>query len=116
MRIDFRAPLLSITGEEMKTKLGPGGETVILGDVAKQALFTAAPGEQIPGPQKYRYYQLIRRIQKALDSGSAIDLPVEDVSLIKDRIGKVFEVGVVGPAFELLDRGVPETTEDRVAL
>lgn len=51
--------------------------------------------------QKIRLYTLAQKVYQ----GGEVDLSAEDISLIKDRIGKVFNhVVVIGRAFELLEQ------------
>lgn len=78
----------------------------ILGEVAIEALLRDTQGdEQAPGAKKLHRWNLARRIQKAIEHAkdAYIEIPVEDISLIKDRIAKCFATAVVGPAYMAIE-------------
>ena len=80
-----------------------------LGDICVQALTSdSRQDESEPGNKKFHRWQLARRIQKELregvqDSALAIDVPVEDVEVIKKRIAMAFTTKILGPAFEIIE-------------
>lgn len=50
-------------------------------------LVNSIPGENLSGDEKFKLYQLAVKVHSEEDS---VDLSVEDVSLIKNRIGTMF--------------------------
>lgn len=74
-------------------------EPLTLGKACAVALLGNFPGE-LSGDEKVKRYSLAMDIHKAKNS---IDLTVEDVSLIKELIAKVYSVLVTGQAWQILD-------------
>lgn len=81
-----------------------GKEPAVLADVAINALMADIPGQQVPGEKKFHRYQIAQRIKHARDSrAEEIDLPTEDIAMIKDCIGKIFGPSVMGPAWQAIE-------------
>lgn len=107
MKLNIRSELLDIEKKPIKTKPGVDAPDATLGDICVTALTTdTEEAKNEPGEKKFHRWQLARRIKNALDTEGAaeIDLPVEDVTLIKGRIAKVFMTTVAGPAWEAIER------------
>lgn len=101
MNINFNAPILNLDGNEITE----GGEAVTLRSVAINALLaTLADGagrpEQLGGTEKVRLATLAQAIHSAEDE---LDLEVEDVALIKERIGRAYQPLAVMQAWKLLE-------------
>ena len=88
-------------GFDGKAITGPDGKTSLtLGDVAVGALETPIEEDRnMAGSEKFKRDQLARKIYGA----KSVELSVEEVALVKERIGKVYGPIVVGPAWSLLD-------------
>jgi hypothetical protein len=101
--IDFTQPLLGIDGIALKNQpAGNGKEPTVmtLGDAAMSALeMTLDSDRAMTGAEKFKNDELAHKIYK----NKAASLTVEEISLIKDRIGKGYSAAVVGPAWRLLD-------------
>ncbi len=107
--IDFTTPLVGISGEVIKNcaeadkddpKKCARLEDLTLGDVASIALETPSEDERNLDPKKkFERDALARKVWK----NTAASLEVEDISLIKERIGKVYGPSIVGAAWPLLD-------------
>jgi len=96
MKIKLSQKLVDIQG----TVLKEGDTEITLGKLACNALLTAYQGEEnLAGDEKARRYKLALEIVKS----DELDLPVEDVALIKQLIGKNPMPLVVGQAFEMLE-------------
>ena len=96
--IDFTQPLVGIDGEKIAGP--PAGKPITLGDVAVTALQSQLKDEQdMPGAKKFELYRLAGKVYK----NKACHLTAEEIALLKDRIGKVYGPGVVGPAWAILD-------------
>jgi hypothetical protein len=75
-----------------------------LGDIAIQALLGELPGEQVPAEKKMHRFNTASRIKHALsEKAQEIDLPSEDITLIKNCIGKVYGPAVMGPAWNAIE-------------
>ena len=59
-----------------------------------------SPIEKESGMDKVKKFNLAKKIH---DAESEVDLTVEEVSLVKERIGEVFPVLIVGQVFNLLE-------------
>jgi hypothetical protein len=99
--IDFTQPLLALDG---KTALSDGSgkdaHAITLGDVCVNALETPTQqDQQMTGEQKFKLDELARRIYGQKD----ISLTVEDISTIKERVGKAYGPLIVGQVWRLLD-------------
>lgn len=87
----------------------PGG--VPLQVFATRACFEAVNGdEKLSGDEKMKAHALGRKLMAAED---VIDLPVEEVAMLKQRIGnhQAFGPLVVGSAWAILDPQEPEEEE-----
>lgn len=103
--IDFTQVLHTANNEEMKTcvKNSDDGKCIEFGpmtlsDAAVTALESAFP-EDKDAKKKFEQDQLARRIYKA----TAATLSSEDITLLKERIGRVFGPAVVGATWLILD-------------
>jgi hypothetical protein len=57
------------------------------------------PTEDKDGAAKYRLYTLAQKVS----AGGSVELPVEDVAILKQKIGENFAPMVVGRAYDLLE-------------
>jgi hypothetical protein len=89
-----------LNGEILKERGNDGTETTItLKSVCINALLAQYPNEKdLSGVEKFRRFDLARQINSGVE-----EMPVEDVSLLKDLVGKAFMPIVVGSAWELMD-------------
>lgn len=105
MRIDVSRPLTDLAGKPIPgAPDAPHGVT--LGGVAIEALLAtlldrAGTAEKLDGAAKVRHATLAQTIHQA---SGFVDLPIEDVALIKDRIGRAYAPIVVMRAWEILER------------
>lgn len=98
--IDFTQPLISIVGKPMLQDPKDPASAITLGDAAVLALETATEDDKgASGEDKFKRDQLARKIYGKKD----VALTVEEIALIKTRIGKVETPAVVGAAWPLLD-------------
>jgi hypothetical protein len=99
-KIDFTQILTGPDGKAISSGADAKAPSLTLGDVAVTALESALEEDKaMPGAEKFKMDELARRIYKA----KAAVLSVEDVTLIKTRVGKGFSPPVVGAAWRLLD-------------
>lgn len=99
MKINFDIVITNLDGKEMTDDGKPAS--------LKNISITALMGNiQVPqgtppekGDVKLKRYILAQKI----NGGGEIDLAVEDVALLKERIGLIYATLIVGKTYELLD-------------
>jgi hypothetical protein len=105
--VDFSTVLIGADGKPMPN----GDKKLTLGDVAGAALMsTLEEDKNSTGAEKYKLFKLAQKVV-----GNKGPFTVEDMALIKARIGKAYGPGVVGPAFELLDPALAGAAEKPAA-
>ena len=95
--IDFKQTLI---GADRKPIIAPDTKKpVTLGDIAGAALMNTIDDDRTAtGADKFKLFVLA---QKILDNKGPFT--VEDIALLKQRIGKAFGPSMVGPAWNALD-------------
>lgn len=107
MKLHIERVLTDLYGNSIKTSNAEDAGQATLGEICVYALTTDAQGDQTePGNKKFHRWQLAKRIQHAIKQGdvNAIDVPVEDVEVIKKRIASTYQTKIVGPAYEAIER------------
>lgn len=98
MKLDVAQVLVGLDNKALQDDTG---KDATLGGVCINALLTPAQDEQpIAGTEKMTRFALANRIN---DSDGSLDLAVEDVALIKERIGILYPPLIVGLAWSLLE-------------
>ena len=98
--IDFTQHLLGANGQEITEGDGEARQPLTLGAAAVTALETVVEADRgMKGARKYELDQLARKVYK----NAKATLSLEEVALIKERIGLVYSPVVVGAAWPLLD-------------
>lgn len=103
----MKKELKDLDGNEIKESNAPNVEPLTLGKVMINALL--APHQQDANgidPEKAMHrWNIARRIRKVMEDKevSIVELPAEDVALVKKRIPMYYTVGVIGPAFEAIE-------------
>jgi len=99
MLIQVDTPLKNMDGQVMKDNDGAGNA---VDATLRVAMINAilSPVEREAGTEKVKKYELARRIHSAK---SEVELSIEEVSLIKERIGDVFPILIVGQIFDILE-------------
>ena len=103
-KIDFSIRLTKLEGDTLKDE--NGGE-LTLGGAAKQALLVSE--EKQTGQEKYDNYVLATKVAE----GGEVTLKSEDISKIKEVIGKYMFPVVVGQAWDLLEGKTPATIKKK---
>jgi hypothetical protein len=96
MKVNVDQGLTSYNGEPMTENAAEDSPPATLKAVLVQACLMA---QESSGDQKYRVYQLLKRI----DAGGEVELSAEDVSKLKALVGQSYPVGVVGPVWSVLE-------------
>lgn len=106
MKVKLNQCLLKIDGEKLYKEIMEGGKLVEtknefqLKDVCINALMANIEGDKIDGLEKMKRYLLATKIQKA----NELDLKSEEIVKLKELIGKVYGVLIVGQAYEMLEK------------
>lgn len=109
MRVDFTQVLLDTKGQPIKED--GSAKDLTLQTVAETALLAVFrdEAESMQSGQKVALFKL------ALRCVDVADLKVEDVAVIKTRIGKSFGPLIVGRAFELIEPELSVVEEEESA-
>ena len=103
MKIDFSQLVKNIEGQPFQMMIEKEGKPekkeMTLGMICVEALGAQIPGENVDGVEKFKRYQLIRKIF----FGGELELEPEDIVKIKDLVGKTGSTAVVGPVWEILN-------------
>jgi len=97
MLLDTTKVLVNIAGESLKESVNGVAVDVILRTVVVNALLS--PVEKDTGMKKMEKEELARKIYQ----NDSVDLTIEQVKLIKDRIGEMYAPIVVGQCWRLLE-------------
>jgi hypothetical protein len=89
--------MLDLVGKEIRM----GEVAATLGMVAAEALLSLEASTKESGEQKARSFTLALQVHAA----GTLDVPVEDVALIKRKIGEAWGPLVVGRAYEAIEGG-----------
>ena len=75
-----------------------------LGSIAIDALLATDPQDKASGEQKMGCWSLARKITLSMEAKEEyLDISVEQVKLVKEKIGKAYGAVVVGPAFQCIE-------------
>jgi len=104
---DVNQKIIGLKGEQMKD----GNEGITLGSVIVNALLAAPPNDQTDGKTKALRYALAMRVNDAMGNGTnvpadlgKVDFSIDDLTVIKEQVGKAYGALVVGRAYEMLEQ------------
>lgn len=97
MKIDFTRKFTNFNGEVLKDI--QNDKELTLGYICVEALLSLDKSTSLDGVEKLKRYDLALSIYK----GEKETLKSEEISLLKDLIGKVYTTMIVGQAFKMLD-------------
>jgi hypothetical protein len=100
MKYDFSTVVKDLSGVTVKDETG---KDLTIKHVCHSALFAMIKAEDASGEEKYTRYRLAGKIN---GEGPA-DLRSEDVTKIKDLVGKAYGPLVVGFTYEFLENPIP---------
>lgn len=95
MKVNFGAVLEDFEGKKIVDNERP----VTLGAISINSLFAMAKDDNTSGEEKLKRYDLGMRLKK----GGVVDVTAEEVTLLKNLIGKFYSVLVVGQAYKILE-------------
>lgn len=99
MKINFSAVITNLDGKPMKQPALEGADSpdATLAWIAAEAMLRSVTDKE--GEAKYKVYSLAMKI----GGGGEIDLPPEEIALIKAKVGEAYGPLIVGRAFDLLN-------------
>lgn len=102
MKVNFLTALVDVNGKEM---ISETGAPVTLKDVATAALVNHKDGElnTMTGADKFKLYSLALKINNTEAEG-LVNLTLDELTTIKERIGMIWGAGIVGPAWIILEK------------
>jgi len=100
MLLDNTKVLVTLAGEPLKESVNGEAKDVTLRMVVVNALLS--PVEKDTGMKKMEKEELARMVYQ----NDSVDLTIEQVKLIKDRIGEMYAPIVVGQVWRLLENRV----------
>lgn len=104
MKIDFNTELTDLDGKPIRESGADDAGNATLGFIAIQACLGSMKGdEEMSGEEKLKLYQIASKIADGRKKKTAVDMPIEDVTEIKSRVGRMFTPAIVGPVYGLLD-------------
>lgn len=95
MQVNFDQGLLGLDDKPLEDGEGP----ITLGRVAVEVLCGMEQGEKVTGEQKLARFKLAQRIRR----GDPVQVSVEEVALLKERLAKFCPPVVMGRCWEILD-------------
>ncbi len=102
MKRDFQQPIVNLEGKPLKDE---DGKPVTLCSVALNALLASIPNDIVTGEAKAKRYALALKIN---DHPGDVNVTAEELTLLKEQIGKIYAPLVVGRAYDLLEeKAVP---------
>lgn len=96
MKVDFSQSFLGLDGNPIIEN----GKNITLGDIAANILLADDQEEKLSGKDKALRGNLAMAIYAAKEP---MDLPIEDVALIKDQIGKLATPLIVAQSWKMLE-------------
>lgn len=99
MKIKIDEAIKTLDGKPIKE----GKDPVTVKDILLQACTAQLQEDaQMPGVKKFELYNLANKIN---GQKKDIELTVEEIATLKDRVGKAFNVLVVGQVWTILEKG-----------
>ena len=101
MKYDIDQTFLDLEGEPILEGVKEDAKPFTLRAMLTLACLNADPQKYADGEAKYKVYKLLRRLgSKAKELGFESD----DIILLKDIVGRVFNVYVVGLIYDVLEK------------
>jgi hypothetical protein len=96
MKVNFKQEIKTIGGKDVVRE--GTNEKLTLADVAINALLSLE--DKTSGEEKFKRYALSKKIHENTNS---VDLKVEEITLIKEMIGKIYAPLIVGQTWDMLE-------------
>lgn len=103
MKVNVKQVLNDLNGNALK--FGVDQTDFTLREAVVTALTTAIPNEPLSGPESFKRYRIAMAVSgDGVDGDGVIDLKSDEISLIKDLVGKLYAPLVVGRVYDALDK------------
>lgn len=100
MLINFQQPILGMDNVPMKDEKEV---VILLENVAVNSLLATRQDDNATGTEKVKRFALAMKINNVTEP---VEVTAEEITLIKDLVGKVYTTIVVGRAYDLLEQKV----------
>lgn len=101
MKFDMQTTLLGFNGEPIQKDV-KDDSPVTLGETLAMACANANPQKHSDTEAKLRVYRILQKVG-AKDAGE-VELESEEIVLLKELVGDMYGVGVVGAVCDLLEK------------
>lgn len=101
MKFDMQAPLIGFNGESIK-KSEEDNSPVTLGETLSMACVNASPQKHADGEAKLKIYRILQKVGDK--DVTEVELESEEITLIKELVGDMYGVAVVGSVYDLLEQ------------
>lgn len=109
MKRDFNQVLIDLEGKPFKDEKKVD---LTLRRVVTDALGSTLPGDDSKtGDEKFKLFKLIVKVNDACTKGALADIEAEELTIIKERVGRSWNTLVMGPAYILLEKDPTTTAE-----
>lgn len=100
MKYDFSQSMTSIFGEPLRETAEPDSAVLTYSRVIITALLAPNPDRNETFSAKAMAWDIACRVR---DNGAACELKSEEVTLVKNAVGRIYGAGVCGPVETLLE-------------
>lgn len=104
MKIDFDSAITDLNKKEIKTPIDGKEGVLTLKTISVNALLAELPLNQRENPETGREKLKKFKLAEKINDGGEVELTAEDISLIKEKIGKTYATLIVGKSYELLEQ------------
>jgi len=101
MKYNMEEELVGFDGKPITE--GEDDSPVTLGKVLMMACVNANPQEHKTGEDKLKIYRLLQTVH----AGGDVELTAEEVALLKELVGVIYGVGMVGAVYDCLEKERP---------
>lgn len=101
----------NLDGEDMKWSGSGKEKPLTVQQAIRLALTGSLDDEKVKGDDKFKYFNLAKKIMDAKEAED-LELSAEEVTLIKERVGKFWGAELVGYVYNVLEAKYP-TKEDK---
>ena len=98
MKINFQQEILGMDGKPLKDEKDA---SLLLENIAVNALLAATQDDKADGVAKAKRFALAMKINNVTEP---VEVTAEEITMIKDLVGKVYMTLVVGRAYDLLEQ------------
>jgi hypothetical protein len=101
MKFDMQTSLTGFNGDPIK-KSENDDSPVTLGETLSMACVNASPQKHADGDAKLKIYRVLQKV--GIKDVEEIELEAEEVALLKELVGDMYGVAVVGAVYDLLEQ------------